>query len=146
MAKRKPYTPNPFARYSVGGLSAEAKAARRPSLACLRAIVREAAALKAEAVARLADQRWMRGASLMAQSWTRDNAAMSVHALARKNLEYLRMRAHLTVSPERAGSYAPAGWPIDRPALEKWQALNPPPPARDYDSLIGRAARASGWA
>lgn len=145
MTKRKTRpAPNPFHRYSVAGLADADKIARRPSLACIRHFVRQAAQAKADAIARLADQAWMRKASSMAQSWTREAASMSIHAAARKALEYARMRAHLTVSPERAGSYAPAGWPIDRPARDQWQALNPPP-ARDYDSLIGRASRAAGW-
>ncbi|AFU87890.1 hypothetical protein CcrColossus_gp020 [Caulobacter phage CcrColossus] len=145
MTKRKAWpAPNLFARYSVAGLADADKIARRPSLACIRHFVREAAKAKADAAARLADQKWMRDASDMAQSWTRDTASRSIHAIARKALEYARMRAFLTVSPERAGSYAPAGWPIDRPARDQWQALNPPP-ARDYDSLIGRASRAAGW-
>lgn len=124
MAKRKLYTPNHFARYSVAGLADADKAARRPSLACIRHFVRQAAQDKADAAARLADQKWMRGASLMSVEMVRDRASMSIHAIARKALEYTRMRAHLTVSPEQAGSYAPAGWPIDRPARDQWQALN----------------------
>jgi len=111
-------------RYSVSHLDSETRAARRASTACIRAIVHEAAAEKAEMSARFADSKWMARASDMSKKWAREASESTVRALARKRLEYLRMRAFLSVSPERAGSYAPAGWPVDPAARRKWSELN----------------------
>lgn len=123
MSKKKLPPPNPFRRYSVSGLDAATKAARRPSRACIRHHVEEAAKRRAESREALADKQRVARASIMSVEMWQEGATASLHVLARKALEYHRMRA-FAVSLGN-GSYAPRGWPIDRPARDKWAALNP---------------------
>ncbi|UTU09885.1 hypothetical protein CcrRB23_gp518 [Caulobacter phage RB23] len=123
MAKKKLPTPNPYRRYSVEGLDAATKAARRPSRACIRHHVEEAAKRRADALAALASKARRARASTMSLQMWQEAATVSLHILARKALEYHRMRAFAVSSG--GGSYAPRGWPLDRHARDQWAALNP---------------------
>lgn len=99
------------------------KPERRASRECIRHFVRKAVERKAWLAS--LDAAWFRQASDMSKEMARETFAYSVHRLAREMLEYKRMRAFLCVGKADAGSYAPTGWPIDRPAREAWLALNP---------------------
>lgn len=116
-ARRKP-KPKPadpldwLRRYSRPGCpDAYARASRE----AIRHHVRTAALIQARARAKVADPEAMaRECGMNAIDHTRD-ASLSLHQLARKSLEYARMRASM------GGAYA--GYPGDRPAREKFDAL-----------------------
>lgn len=105
------------------GLTPDEKRARRASLAVIRHHVRAAVQRKSDALAALADPTRLERASDMSRTMWREAAERSIHVLARGALEYHRHRAFACVSAANAGSYAPAGWPIDRPARDKWLSL-----------------------
>jgi hypothetical protein len=63
---------------------------------------------------------WYKRACIISQRWRDHVRATPIKTLAREHLEYWRLRAFL--GSEGGGSYAPRGWPADRPAFERWQA------------------------
>lgn len=124
MVKRKAARVQNFLRrWSVAGLASDVKAARRASPAVIRHHVREAVRRKADALAALSDPDRLQRACDMSHVMWREAAERSIHVLARTALEYHRHRAFAGVNDANSGSYAPAGWPIDLTARDKWLSL-----------------------
>jgi len=86
---------------------------RRASRECIAHFVVEAVTRKQWAQS-VSDE-WWSLAGDMSRQWVTELRNSSIHAIARKSLEYCRMRSRMTVY----GSY-----PSDRPAFELWQKLN----------------------
>lgn len=85
----------------------------RASRVCIAHFVKESVERKKWAES-LSDE-WWQSAGTMSRQWATELRTSSIHTIARKSLEYCRMRSRITVY----GSY-----PADKPAFELWQRLN----------------------
>jgi hypothetical protein len=93
---------------------------RKASRACIRHHI--AQAIRRKRWAQRLDPSWYEMASTVSKEWASDLLKKSIKAIARGTLNYQRYRAFASSS---GGSYAPTGWPLDRPAREAWAKLNP---------------------
>jgi hypothetical protein len=105
--------PNPYRRYSVSMSIPET--AKRASTACIRHFVKEAQRDKLWAIDVLGDDKKLQSFCDYSIEVAIDYNSSSLHVIARKHLEYIRYRAHLTHH----------GRPINPCDHDLWHSLNP---------------------
>lgn len=89
---------------------------RRASRACIKHFVAEA--LERKKWASAVTPEWASGASDVSRRWVEELNRSTVHAVARRALNYCRMRSSLGLRSDGSG------WAHDQPAFKLWTRLN----------------------